>query len=194
LNLGRALYRGWAALVITGIIGGLGFGFRQPWLFPSLGPTIFIHIVTPQDKAARRWNTFVGHAIGAASAFLALFIFGALHAPSAMVGGELPASRIAASALAVGLTIGLQIPTRSGHAPAAATTLLITLGGMRADLGTVGILVVGITASTFLCDWGRRLMAYEAPLLAKLGLAPMQADDQHMSASEKPPGSATEPW
>ncbi len=161
LRLGAALYAGWVALVITGIVGGLGLAFQQPWLFPSIGPTIFVHTVTPNQAAARPWNTFVGHAIGAAAAFLSLALFGALHAPSAMASGQMTASRIAASALAVALTIGGQIPARAGHAPAAATTLLITLGGFRADFATVVVLVVGIGLATFLCDWGRRIVTHE---------------------------------
>ncbi|WP_201527152.1 hypothetical protein [Psychrobacter frigidicola] len=63
-KFGAALYAGWVALVITGIVGGLGFAFQQPWLFPSIGPTIFIHTVTPTHDSARPWNTFVGHGIG----------------------------------------------------------------------------------------------------------------------------------
>jgi len=161
MKLGAALYAGWVALVITGIVGGLGLVFQQPWLFPSLGPTIFIHTVTPHQEAARPWNTFVGHAIGAAAAFLALGLFGALHGPPAMASGQVTFSRIAASALAVGLTIGGQIPVRASHAPAAATTLLITLGGFPADFSTVIVLVIGIAVSTMLCDWGRRLVVYE---------------------------------
>jgi hypothetical protein len=61
--------------------------FQQPWLFPSLGPTIFIHTVTPNQEAARPWNAFVGHGIGAVLAFLSLALLGALHAPSAMAAG-----------------------------------------------------------------------------------------------------------
>jgi hypothetical protein len=155
-KLGAARYAGWVALVITGIVGGLGLAFQQPWLFPSLGPTIYIHTVTPNQDAARPWNTFVGHAIGAAAAFLSLAIFGALHAAPAMTAGHVSMARIAASGLAVALTIGGQIPVRASHAPATATTLLITLGDLPADLATVGVLVVGISLATFLCDWGRR--------------------------------------
>lgn len=167
MKLGAALYAGWVALVITGIVGGLGLAFQQPWLFPSLGPTIFVHTVTPQQEAARPWNTFVGHAIGAAAAFLSLTLFGALHAPSAMTSGQVTFSRIAASALAVALTIGGQIPARAGHAPAAATTLLITLGGFPADFATVIVLVIGIGMATFLCDWGRRVVVYEFRLFRR---------------------------
>ncbi len=169
MRLGAALYAGWVALVITGIVGGLGLAFQQPWLFPSLGPTIFIHTVTPNQEAARPWNTFVGHGIGAAAAFLSLALLGALHAPSAMAGGHVTASRIAASALAVALTIGGQIPARAGHAPATATTLLITLGGFPADLATVGVLVIGIGLSTLLCDWGRQAVSREFQFFRAVG-------------------------
>ncbi len=86
-RLRTSLYAGSVSLVITFIVGGLGFAFQQPWLFPSLGPTIFIHTVTPDQDAARPCNTFVGHAIGAAAAFLSLAVFGALDAPSAMASG-----------------------------------------------------------------------------------------------------------
>lgn len=165
MKWGAAVYAGWVALVITGIIGGLGLAFQQPWLFPSLGPTIFIHTVTPNQEAARPWNTFVGHGIGAAAAFLSLALFGALHAPSAMAAGHVTLARVAASALAVALTIGGQIPVRAGHAPATATTLLITLGGLPADFATVGVLVIGIGVSTLLCDWGRRAVLREFSVL-----------------------------
>ncbi len=160
-RLRTSLHAGIVSLIITFIVGGLGFAFQQPWLFPSLGPTIFIHTVTPDQDSARPWNTFVGHAIGAAAAFLSLAIFGALDAPSAMASGHVTLARVAASATAVALTIGGQIPARAGHAPAAATTLLITLGGFRADVATVVVLVVGIGVATFLCDWGRRAVEYE---------------------------------
>jgi len=176
MKLGAALYAGWVALVITGIVGGLGLAFQQPWLFPSLGPTIFIHTVTPNQEAARPWNTLAGHSIGAAAAFLSLALFGALHSPSAMAAGQVTASRIAASALAVALTIGGQIPLRAGHAPATATTLLITLGGLSADLGTVVVLVIGIGLATLLCDWGRRLVSREFRLLR----GDLDKADRHM--------------
>jgi len=177
LKLGAALYAGWVALVITGIVGGLGLAFQQPWLFPSLGPTIFVHTVTPNQEAARPWNTFVGHAIGVAAAFLSLALFGALNAPSAMVSGQVSFSRIAASALAVALTIGGQIPVRAGHAPAAATTLLITLGGFRADFPTVVVLVVGIGLATLPMRLGSPHRYVRVPPIA-IGQQPISAKAQ----------------
>lgn len=82
-----------------------------------------------------------------------------------MIGSQVTASRMAASALAVALTITGQIPVRARHAPAAATTLLITLGGFPADLTTISVLVVGIGLATLLCDWGRRLVGYDLDVL-----------------------------
>lgn len=82
-----------------------------------------------------------------------------------MEAGQVTAARIAASALAVALTIGGDIPLRAGHAPATATTLLITLGGLPTELGTVSVLVIGIGLATLLCDWGRRLVSLECRIL-----------------------------
>ena len=159
-NWRHSLWAGLITLVIAGIVGALGLVFQQPWLFPSLGPTIFIHIVTPEQDSARHWNTFAGHAIGVAAAYLSLFLFGALYAPAAMSVGHVVFGRIAASALAVALTVSGQIPMRATHAPAAATTLLITLGGFRSDFATIIVLVVGIGVTTLLCDCGRLLLKY----------------------------------
>ena len=152
------LYASAVAMIAGAIIGVLGWFFQQPLLFPSLGPTIFIHTVSPEHDSAKPWNTFAGHAIGAAAAFLALAIFGALRAPPAMTSGHIVLARLAASAMAVGLTTGVQIPLRAVHAPAAATTLLITLGGLTATWSTVALLAIGVAISSLLCSVGRWMM------------------------------------
>ena len=76
------------------------------------------------------------------------------HDGGAPYGGSCVGQRCGGRAL----TIGGQILLRAGHAPAAATTLLITLGGFEADLTTVGVLIIGIAVTTFLCDGGRRVL------------------------------------
>ena len=149
---------GWPSSSL-GSSAGLGWRSSSPGCSRALAQPSSSTTVTPHQEAARPWNTFAGHGIGAAAAFLSLALFGALHVPSAMIGGQVTASRIAASALAVALTIGGQIPARAGHAPATATTLLITLGGFPADLATLGTLVIGIGLVTLLCDWGRQAVS-----------------------------------
>jgi hypothetical protein len=131
--------------VITGIVGGLGFAFHQPWLFPSLGPTIFIHTMTPHQKAARPWNTFVGHGIGVAAAFVSLGLCGALHAPSAMIGNHVTPQFLGGVAAAAFLramfgTIGLIGATIPGPSvsefKALVMEILLSTGLVSTILGT----------------------------------------------------------
>jgi hypothetical protein len=132
-----------SGLVIAGI-GGLGVWAGQPWLFPSLGPTIFLQAVTPNDTSARPWNTVAGHAIGTAAGFLSVFVCGAEVAPLPADAGYVVGSRAAAAALAVALTVAGQLAIRAPHAPAAATTMLIALGGLQPDLRTLVAIAVGV--------------------------------------------------
>ncbi len=130
--------------LILGVVGGLAALAGQPWLFPSLGPTAFLHAVSPDEPGARMWNTLVGHAIGASAGFAALFLCGAQHMPSALTAEATPISRVAATALAVGLTVALQLKLEAKHPPAAATTMLVTLGGLKPEWRTVWALVIGV--------------------------------------------------
>ena len=140
-----------------GAVGAFGLWAGQAWLFPSLGPTIFLQAVTPQEPAARLWNTLAGHAIGAAVGFAALFAFGAQHTPPVMSTEILSAARVAATALAVGATVALQLATRTQHPPAVATTMLITLGGLKPDLRTGLVIVAGVVLVALLGE-GVRLL------------------------------------
>jgi hypothetical protein len=146
-NRSRLLSLAYAAIV-SGLsmaaIGGLGLAAGQPWLFPSLGPTIFIQSVTPAAPAARTWNTIAGHAIGVCAGFAALFASGAQVAPAVMASGALSPARVAATAAAVAATVGLQLLLKAQHPPAAATTMLVTLGGLKPDWRTVGVIAVGV--------------------------------------------------
>ena len=143
--------------LVMGIIGALGLWAGQAWLFPSLGPTIFLQAVTPQEAAARPWNTLVGHAIGVVAGFAAVFLLGAEHAPSVLSTDVLSASRVAATAFAVGATVALQLAAGAQHPPAAATTMLITLGGLKPDPHTVLVIAVGVVLVAALGEGARRL-------------------------------------
>lgn len=135
----------------------LGLWMEQPWLFPSLGPTIFLQAVTPDQPAARPWNTLVGHAVGVVAGFAALYLLGAQADPPTLSAGVLTIGRVAATALAVGATIALQLALSAQHPPAAATTMLITLGGLRPEWSTVGLITVGVTLVATLGE-GTRLL------------------------------------
>lgn len=111
----------------------LGFVFGSPWLFPSVGASAFIQAAVPHQPTARFYNTAIGHLIGLIAGLLAVAICGATVEPAVLAAHQMFPRRTVASALAVALTLLGQIQCRAIHAPAAATTLLITLGAFKAD-------------------------------------------------------------
>lgn len=156
-----------AALVMS-LVGALAAAFEQPWLFPSLGPTLFLLVAA---RPERPWNVFAGHAIGVAAGFGALFLFGAQDTLSAFDAGAVGVGRAAATALAVGATLLLQSLAGAKHPPAAATTMLITLGGLRPAWATVAAIAAGVSLVAGLAYAAQALM----PLRPKSTLAPSEA-------------------
>lgn len=139
-----ALRRAAAAAGLVAIPGALAALAGKPWLFPSLGPTAFLIATAPREAASRFYNAAAGHACGAAAAFLSVLLLGAGAEPSALAAHALQPRRAAASALAVAGTILLQRPLRALHAPAAATTLLITLGGFAPTAADAASIALGV--------------------------------------------------
>jgi CBS-domain-containing membrane protein len=99
----------------------------EPFVFPSLGPTAFLLFYRPTTTAASPRNTILGHAIGAAAGYGCLVVFGLAHeGPTTAVGMTWP--RVLAAALSLALTSFLMVLLNVSHPPAAATTLIISLG------------------------------------------------------------------
>jgi len=130
-----------AALMI-GIIGATAVLAGQPWLFPSLGPTAYLLAAYPELPSSRRYNCFVGHMVGLASGFAAVAIFNAWSAPIVPLH-DVTWSRAGAAAVAIGLTVFINHLLRSGHPPAAATTLLVALGTFHTAWGAA-LVVIGV--------------------------------------------------
>jgi CBS-domain-containing membrane protein len=143
----------WAPLagsILTLIPGLVGLAAGSVWLFPSLGPTAFLQAASPQHPSSRFYNTVVGHAVGIIAGVLFVLVLGANAEPSVLASHQLFPHRVWASALAIALTLLLQLLLRANHPPAAATTLLITLGGFNPtwrDVLTIaaGVLIVAST-------------------------------------------------
>jgi len=98
-----------------------------PFVFPSLGPTAFLLFATPLLPAASPRNTMLGHAIGIACGYGALWATGLAHSPPAMVTG-VNWDRVVAAALSLGATGALMMLFNAPHPPAGATTLIVSLG------------------------------------------------------------------
>ena len=150
----------WAPIVVAGLvvtIGVLGVLFNQPWLFASLGPTAYLIAHTPEQPAAAFYNAVVGHLVAVASAFLVVDIMGADNAPSLFVTHQLVGIRVFASALALGLAILGELLLRASHPPAAATVLLITLGGFSVSFHSAMTIMVGVLFLALLGEPLRRI-------------------------------------
>lgn len=124
---GVGLYAAVVAVVTLCAAGAVGLALHQPWLFPSLGPTVMVLAETPRQPAAHPRNVVVGHLVGAVAGYLALVVTGLTAAPSVTEAG-VDGRRIAAAALSLALTtLALQV-VRAPHPPAGATTLIVSLG------------------------------------------------------------------
>ncbi|HEX2864325.1 MAG TPA: HPP family protein [Deinococcales bacterium] len=143
-----------ALLMLAAALLALATG--RPLLFPSLGPTAFLHSHDPKQPAASLYNTLVGHALGLAAGYLSVFVFAAASTPALFAAHSLAPERGWASVLAIALTLLLQQLTKSYHPPAAATTLLVALGGFRPTLGDAGSVVIGVLVVALLGEVVRR--------------------------------------
>jgi hypothetical protein len=139
-----------AGLLIL-VTGALALIAGRPWLLPSLGPTAVMAGEMPAHPMSRTWNTTVGHIGGLLAGFAGVLLAGAMNDPVVLVDHVLTPGRVLASVIAIALTVLAGALLRASHPPAAATTLLVSLGSLRtapdaANL-LLGVLVVAIAAA-----------------------------------------------
>jgi CBS-domain-containing membrane protein len=149
-------------LISISLVSAAAWATRQPLVFPSLGPTAFLLFHTPLARSATPRNTIYGHAIGAGAGYGCLALFGLLHAGPAISAGVTP-DRVAAAALSLAVTAGAMIWLGVPHAPAGATTLIVSLGILHTpeQLGILMVGVVLIAAQGFVIN---RLAGLDYPL------------------------------
>ena len=144
------------------IIGALAWAVAMPWLFPSLGPTIAIQSEFADQPVARPWNVVVGHAVGAAVGIACVHLTGAIADPPANLAHMLTTQRIVAAVAAIIGSMWLQDILDARHPPAQATTLLVCVGALDADLRGIGVLAAGIALVAVLGEGVRRLRSSSA--------------------------------
>jgi CBS-domain-containing membrane protein len=124
---GEALFSFIASALALGGSGFLAYLFKQPLIFPSLGPTAYLFFESPTSRASSPRNTVIGHFVAVVAGGISLAIFGLLGAPSILQAGPTPA-HVASGVLSVALTGGVALLLRASHPPAGATTLIVSLG------------------------------------------------------------------
>lgn len=139
---GAAIYSFLGILIAIGIAGIAALVFRQPLLFPSLGPSAYLAFETPTDAAASPRNALIGHGVALLVALAALQIFALGNHPSALVEG-MTGNRLLAVVLALAVTSAILVLLDAMHPPAGATSLLVTLGLLKGVQGAV-VIAVGV--------------------------------------------------
>jgi hypothetical protein len=143
----RALAGSAVALVVAGMVALLT---RQPWVFPSLGPMIMLHVEKPDAPESAPRNTLIGHAVALLAGYLFLVVCGLRDTPSALQQG-MTVPRVIAAAGSLAVTALVLVLLKSPHPPAGASTLLVSLGLLHtpAHLATAAAAVVVVTT----VDW-----------------------------------------
>lgn len=113
--------------IAIAIMSGLAMLTGTTFIFPSLGPTAVLLFYSPLTPPASPRHCILGHAIGIVCGYGSLLLVSEYHSLPATVEGVHPA-RILGAALSLALTGSLMILLKAAHPPAAATTLIISLG------------------------------------------------------------------
>jgi hypothetical protein len=129
------------------VVGLIGFLAGQPWLIPSLGPTAYLQAENPAHPTTRFYNIIVGHLVGVLAGFGSVALLNAWNAPAVLTSKELALVRVFAAVIAMVATIGIAPLLRASHPPAAATTLLITLGSLQTFNDALNIMIGVITVA-----------------------------------------------
>ena len=135
---------------------------RNPFVFPSLGPTAYLFFFSLQAESASPRNAVLGHLIGLLCGFAAYRITG-MHTFPQGFGGEVYWPRILASALALALTGAIMVMLHVNHPPAGATTMIVSLGILAKPeyLVIIEIAVVLLAAQAFVIN---RLAGLQYPI------------------------------
>ncbi len=158
------------ALALMAVAGVVALGAKQTLLFPSLGPTAMLFFARPLPPECTVRNVIVGHWVGIVVGLVMLEVFGLRALPSAVTHG-LDAKRVIAAALSVAVTATVLRLIRSPHAPAGASTLIVSLGLLTTNkqLVMMGASVALIAAAGWALNF---LTGVRVPLWRKAGSRP----------------------
>lgn len=140
-RVGTSLYAG---LLFT-VLGGIAWVSGEPFIFPSLGPSAFLLAFDRRVNRTRTYRVVGSHLIGGVAGFLAYSLLApgvsltATPPPVSMGGLRLALSGI----LSIIMTSWAMIATDTIHAPACATTLIVSLGLLSTPIQVV-IMVVSV--------------------------------------------------
>jgi hypothetical protein len=141
--------------LLLAIPGAIAVATGQPLVFPSLGPSAYLLATRPFGEGATARRVVGGHAVGVLAGLVAYWSI----APGLVITTASPPvagsqSLLVASAVAsVALTTAGMAATETRHAPACATTLIVSLGLLARPVEAGGIVasvavLYGVHAAT----------------------------------------------
>ncbi len=158
--------------ISIGIVAIIAALTKQPFLFPSLGPTAFLLFYDAQGAQAAPRNVFCGHLIGVLAGYLALVIFRLTMAKPDL--NDITAPRIGAAIFCLCVTASLMVWLQVPHSPAASTTLMVGLGLIRTPL-QLSVLMLAVVLMIAQGALINRLARVPYPLWAPRQRSPLAA-------------------
>lgn len=140
-RVGTSLYAG---LLFT-VLGFIAWLSGEPFIFPSLGPSAFILAFERRGERTRTYRVVGSHLIGGVAGLFAytLLATGVTLTPPPAQLSEAGFRLAASGVLSIVLTSWGMIATDMIHAPACATTLIVSLGLLSTPL-QVTIIVLSV--------------------------------------------------
>jgi len=162
--------------VLLVVVAALAVLTGRPFLFPILGPSAFLLATRPAAPASSPRRVAGGHAVGILAGLAAYHVIASglsLAAPAPTLTAPPPALTASSAALAasgvvsVVVTTGGMVAADLRHAPACATTLIVSLGLLSslADALLVGVAICVLLAT------------HRALVTAKVAPAPTVAEE-----------------
>lgn len=139
----KSLYVFINGFLSVGVLAAAAAFTGSPFVFPSLGPTAYMLYLNPLSPGASPRSCLLGHGIGICCGFGALLVTGLAFEPDFHAHAVTP-PRVLAAALSLSATAAGMVLVKIDHAPACATTLIISLGIITrpTDLVLIGISVL----------------------------------------------------
>ncbi|WP_277553773.1 HPP family protein [Halobaculum limi] len=138
---------------LLAVAGALAWATGRPLVFPSLGPSAYLVAVGSGRPTAR--ELVGGHAVGVAAGLLSYHALAGGAVITDSLAATAPAgAHLAASAVAsVGLTTAGMAALDARHAPACATTLIVSLG-LLSSFADAAVVLVGVLALFLAAELG----------------------------------------
>jgi CBS-domain-containing membrane protein len=148
------------------VAGAVAVVTHQPWLFPSLGPAVMLHVEKPRSPESSPRNTLIGHAVALLAGYLFLLACGLTGDRSVLQAG-VTVPRVIAAAGSLAVTALVLLLLAAPHPPAGATTLIVSLGLLHTprQLLTMAAAVVLVTGVDWLYNraTGQDMPVWSAP-------------------------------